>query len=118
MAIDLTKLKALELPSKEIQIEVLGEPQTVKIKAYTDDISLCIGNIEDRNPNSSDLLIWKMLLEKCADFSPEDADLYLALDLNGASGLVREIYALTAEFRKKRAEKRAEAKKKYLPAVG
>ncbi len=112
MAINLSKLKALELPSKEITAEVMGEAQTVKITAYGDDISLRMADIMDDYPGEGELRIRKMLLVECAGMSEDDAALYLARDGKGAAGVIKSIFALTAEFDTSRKEAREAAKKK------
>lgn len=112
MAIDLSKLKALELPTKEITAEVLGEPQKITITAYGDDIALNIGNITEAHPDDVDFRVWVMLLQVCAGMSEEDATLYVSRDMRGAASVVKEVYALTNAFSKARSETRAQAKKK------
>lgn len=112
MAIDLTKLKALELPSKEITAEVMGEAQTVKITAYGDDISLCMTDISDNFPTDGELRIRKLLLVECAGMTEEDAQLYISCDGKGSAEVLKEIFALTDEFDKSRKAAREDAKKK------
>lgn len=117
MAINLAKLKALELPSKEITAEVMGEAQTVKITAYGDDVSLRITDITENFPTDSELRIRKLLLEECAGMSAEDAELYISRDGKGAAGVLKEIFALTADFDKSRKAAREDAKKKSATGV-
>lgn len=116
MAIDLSKLKALELPKKEISAEVLGETQKLTISAYGDDTALSISDICENYKSDSERRVWCMLLEECANMTKEDAELYISMDLAGASGVVNQIHKLTAEFRKMRKEAREAAKKKSNPA--
>ena len=117
MAIDLSKLKALALPSKEIEAEVLGEKQKVTITAYGDDVSLRMADIMDNYPSEGELRVRLLLLQECAGMSEEDARLYLAKDGKGAAGVLRAIFDLTAEFDKSRLSARDAAKKKSAPGV-
>lgn len=117
MAIDLTKLKALELPSKEITAEVMGEEQKLTIHAYGDDVSLNMADIVENYPSDSELRIRQMLLVKCAGMTDEEAALYISRDGKGAAGVIREIFALTGEFDKSRKAERDKAKKKSAPAA-
>lgn len=112
MAIDLTKLKALDLPNKQIEADVMGEKQQVTITAYGDDVSLQMVDITNNYPSDSELRIRKLLLVECAGMSEEDAAFYISRDGKGAAGVLREIFALTTEFDEKRAQVREDAKKK------
>ena len=49
--LDLSKLKALELPKKEISVEILGEEQKLEVQAFGDDIWVDISDITEYNPN-------------------------------------------------------------------
>lgn len=112
MSIDLSKLKALELPSKTITAEVLGEPQNVTIKAYGDDVSLRMADITANYPDDGELRIRQLLLVECAGMDEDSALLYIRMDGKGSAAVLREIFKLTDEFDKKRAEAREAAKKK------
>lgn len=113
MAIDLSKLKALELPSKEVKAEVLGETQTVKITAYGYDTSLKISDIRLNYPEDGEFRVWVLLLVECAGMTAEDAQIYIQRDWKGSAALIKEINAFTREFDKTCDAKREEAKKKY-----
>ena len=112
MAIDLTKLKALALPSKEINAEVLGETQKLTVTAYGDDISLKMADIVENFPTDGELRVRELLLTECAGMSADEAHLYISRDGKGAAGVLREIFDLTHEFDKARREQREAAKKK------
>lgn len=115
MAIDLTKLKALALPSKEITVDLLGEPQTLTITAFGDEVSLNMADIWDNFKSDGTVRVRTMLLQNCAGLSAEDASLLLARDGAAASKILNEIFALTDEFEQKRREVREAAKKKSNP---
>ena len=115
MPIDLTKLKALEFPTKEIEVDILGETQKVKITAMSDDLSLDVRDI--RNNNSiHEVKVRKLILTKCAGMSEEDADLLCAKDGAAAAKILSAILDLSDEFDAARAKLREEAKKKHKPA--
>ena len=112
MAIDLTKLKALAMPSKEVTAEVLGEKQTVKITTFGYDVSLQIDDLRLNYPADGEFRVWMLLLTTCAGMTAEEAALYISRDGKGASALIKEIGKFTKEFEKSCDEKREEAKKK------
>lgn len=112
MAIDLTKLKALELPTKEVIAEVLGEKQTVKITTFGYDVSLRIDDLRLNYPGDGEFRVWLLLLTECAGMSPEDAAVYISRDGKAAAALIKEISKFSKEFERVCEEKRAEAKKK------
>lgn len=114
MTIDLTKLKALELPTKEIDIEVLGDAQKVKIMAMSDEISLNIRDIRDSG-EISEVKVRQHLLKSCANFSDEEARLLCQKDGAAVALIISAILDLTEKFDKERARIRKEAKKKHKP---
>jgi hypothetical protein len=112
MAIDLSKLKALALPSKEVTAEVLGEKQTVSITTYGYDVSLKIDDLRLNYPQDGEFRVWMLLLTECAGMSADDAALYISRDGKAAAELIKEINKFTKEFDKVCEDKRSEAKKK------
>lgn len=116
MAIDLKKLKALALPSKEVTAEVLGEAQKVNITAYGYDVNLRISDLRLNYPEDGEFRAWLLLLQECAGMTAEDAAEYICKDWKGAAALIREINNFTKEFDKSCDEKREEAKKKSATA--
>lgn len=112
--LDLTKLKALELPTKEIEVEILGEKQKVKISAMGDDLTLDIGDLRKKELKS-EVKIRRLLLEKCAGLSPEDAALLCTKGGEAAAKIISAILDLSDEFDAARAEIREAAKKKQSP---
>ena len=114
MAIDLTKLKALELPTKEIEVDILGETQKVKISAMSDDLSLDIRDIRNNN-TVHEVKVRKLILTKCAGMSDADAELLCQRDGGSAAKIISAILDLSDEFDAARAKIRKEAKKKHNP---
>lgn len=111
MAIDLSKLKALKLPSKEIEVEILGEIQKLTITAMGDDLSLDIREMRTEL-ELSEVATRKRLLEKCAGLSAEDANLLCERDGSAAAKIISAILDLSDEFDAERLKIREEAKKK------
>ncbi len=109
---DLSKLKALALPEKDFEIEVLGSRQTAHITAYEDDISLMISDIWQNYKEDGEYRVRKLMLTRCAGLTEEDADLLLKRDGMAAGCIVGAIFELKKEFDKARAETRADAEKK------
>lgn len=112
MAIDLTRLKAVELPTKEVEVEVLGEKQKVKISAISDSGYLDFVSIREAAPERAESKIRLWILENCAGMSAADAALLMERDGKCAAAIVAEVFALTDEFTKAQAEARESAKKK------
>ena len=116
MPIDLTKLKALELPTKEIEVDILGETQKAKITAMSDSLSLDIVDIRNNN-TVHEFEMRKLLLTKCAGMSDADAELLCAREGAAAAKIISGILDLTDEFDTARAKLREEAKKKSNPVT-
>jgi hypothetical protein len=114
MPIDLSKLKALELPSKEIEVEILGEVQKVKITAMGDDMSLDIKDIQDSTP-IHEVKVRKLFLTRCAGATDEQADILCQRAGNAVARIINAVLDLTSEFDAARDQLRKEAKKKFKP---
>ena len=110
--LDLSKLKALELPKKEIEVEILGEVQKVEISAFGDDIYLELADIKDTNPTNSEYLSRKLLLVKCAGLTDDDAKILLSKDGKAATKIMSAIFEITDAFDLERKKIRENAKKK------
>ena len=110
--LDLSKLKALELPKKEVEVEILGELQKVEISAFGDDICLELADIKDFNPTNCEYLSRKILLNKCAGLSDDDAKILLSKDGRAATKILTEIFEITDAFDAERKKIRENAKKK------
>lgn len=108
---DLTKLRALELPTKEIEVEVLGEKQKIVISAMGDNISLDIQDIKDAN-ECYEVKMREYLLVKCAGLSEDDAKLICEKAGGVAAVIANAVLDLSDEFDKERVKITQEAKKK------
>lgn len=116
--LDLSKLKALELPKKEITVEILGEKQSLEITAFGDDVSLDISDIVENNKDSAEKKSRLHLLKNCAGLSEVDALCLLKNDGGAASAIIKEIFSLTEDFRKEREKIREQAEKNLQMAQG
>ena len=115
--LDLTKLKALELPSAEVEVEILGETQTVKVAAPNDEIAAKlydIGTDEKRSSTEITIDIARLLLGSCVpDLTTDDAELLLTRALTTAVfPIVAKVRDLRLEFDKAKTEAATTAKKK------
>lgn len=109
--LDLSKLKALELPKKRIEVKIIGERQSLEISAFGDDISVRMADIRENKPDECEINLRKILLVSCAGLSPEDADLLLQKDGEAASKILSEIFLLANEFDRERQKIREQAEK-------
>lgn len=100
--IDLTKLKALELPTKEIEVEILGEKQTVKIVCPGEDTSALVSSLYDihgdGDPELSILVIKAFIKASLPDMSIEDIDLIVKRDFKAAATIAAAGRDLFTEF--------------------
>lgn len=118
---DLSKLKALELPTEEIEVEILGEKQKVKIAALDDVAAILVTGIAEENicDAEKELKVRRLVLEKCIipPLSSEEVDLLITK----ASAVVSEIspvaLKLTREFGNARKKTREEAEKNSAAAA-
>lgn len=114
MALDLSKLSALELPSKEIEVEILGENQTVKISALDDEVSLRILSInssDDIAEDNKQVQIRRIALEHGTALTEEEITLLMRKAASAANFIFVSISLLTKDFSAARQKIREEAKK-------
>ena len=116
MALDLSKLNALELPSKEIEVNILGDIQTVRVCALDDESSLRIIALsadDTKSDGEKQVIIRRMVLEKAVLPSLSNDEINLLMTKAAAS--VLSIYIavseLTREFAEARQNVSDEAKK-------
>lgn len=102
---DLSKLKALEMPSEIIEVEICGEKQPVKVFAPDDVVAakICgIGTDPRRDSADVNLDISRLVLTTCVpELSEEDVDLLLKKALSSA---VLPIVAKARDLRAKHQE--------------
>lgn len=112
MAIDLSKLKALELPKKEIEIDILGEKQKITVSAHSDDLLMSVSDIRDNFKEDAEYRCRKLFLTSCVEgMTEENADILLKKCLSVSTIIMDAIFDLTEEFDKARKEKTKEAEK-------
>lgn len=110
--LDLTKLAALELPQKEVEVSILGEKQKTKIRAFGDDVGLQLLYIRKNHPDDSELHIRRLLLSRCVEeLTEEQINLLLERDGKAVWALMEQIIELTDEFDSRRKELREQAEK-------
>ena len=119
--LDLTKLKALELPSAEVEVEILGETQTVKVTAPNDETATKlydIGTAKGKGGGEITLEVARLVLNTCVPgLSAEDAELLISKALSSAAlPIVAKARDLRIEFDKAKTEAAEKAKKKSEPA--
>lgn len=117
---DLTKLRALEMPTKEIEVEVLGETQKTVVQSLPDHVAVKIMAMQELNGNNPELatiVIREVLLAGAKELTPEDVDLLVARDFAAAAKIAAEIRDLTSQHRKAMDELR-ETARKNLQAAG
>lgn len=105
--LDLTKLNALELPTAIVDIEIMGEKQSVKVTAPSDETALTIAEIGtlDLHGTALTLEIAKVILSDCCDITAEDADTLRAKALSTAVlPIMAKARELRQDFEKRRAE--------------
>ena len=113
MALDLSRLDALKLPEKEIEVSILGgDPVKLTITAYDDAVSLDIAGTAEAHPEESERRVRVLLLQQCAGLSEADAEKLVRFDAETAAKILSAVFDLRDEFVKARNELRDAAKKK------
>ena len=114
MPIDLTKLKALELPTEEIEVEILGEKQTTVVSAMPMTKAVKISNlcsINKKDPDITTEVLREVLLSGAKELKPEEVDLLLEYDYPAAAEIAAKIRDLTQRFHEEKTAARMEAEK-------
>ena len=118
---DLSKLKALELPTEEIEIEILGEKQKVKISALDDTAAIHVAGVSSENISDfeKELKVRRIILEKCVipPLSEDDIDLILSKAVAAVSGFAPIAMKLTKEFADARKKTKENAEKNSVTAA-
>lgn len=120
MAIDLSKLRALELPRKEIEVDILGDKQIMSVRALDDEAAIRISVIaQNKDIPAEDLPVKiqrEVLSNGAPDLSADDVELLLKMAFPTVMEIATEIRDLTAEYGKKRNDAKEQAEKN-LPAA-
>lgn len=118
--LDLSKLKALELPKKEIEVEILGEVQKVEISALDDESAVRIAAIHETGSIPEDereIRIRKEILKAgVPGISDDEINVLMTKAGSLVTNIMVEIRDLTAEYAKSRSEARSEIEKNSDPA--
>lgn len=119
--LDLKKLKALELPKKEIAVEILGEEQRLEVQALDDETAIKIAAIAGSDGVGEDEKELRarreMLRGGVVGISDDDIDLLMKKAAAVVTKIMLEIRDLTAEYGKARNVTRGEVEKNSAPAA-
>lgn len=119
--LDLKKLKALELPKKEITVEILGDEQKLEIQALNDETAIRIAAIAGSDGIGDDekevRARREMLRGGVVGISDDDIDLLMKKAASVVTKIMMEIRDLTAEYGKARNATREEVEKNSDPAA-
>lgn len=118
--LDLKKLKALELPKKEITVEILGDEQNLEVQALDDETAIKIAAIAsaDISEDEKELRARReMLRGGVVGISDDDIDLLMKKAAAVVTKIMIEIRDLTAEYGKSRNVTRGEVEKNSVPAA-
>lgn len=118
--LDLSKLKALELPKKEIEVEILGDVQKVEISALDDESAVRIAAIHETGSIPEDereIRIRKEILKAgVPGITDDEINVLMTKAGSVVTNIMVEIRDLTAEYAKSRSEARSEIEKNSDPA--
>ena len=119
--LDLSKLKALELPKKEITVEILGEEQKLEVQALDDETAIKIAAIASSDGIGEDEKELRarreMLRGGVVGISDDDIDLLMKKAAAVVTQIMLEIRDLTAEYGNSRNVTRGEVEKNSAPAA-
>ena len=118
--LDLSKLKALELPKKEITVEILGDEQNLEVQALDDETAIKIAAIAsaDISEDEKELRARReMLRGGVVGISDDDIDLLMKKAAAVVTKIMIEIRDLTAEYGKARNVTLGEVEKNSAPAA-
>lgn len=116
--LDLSKLKVLELPHEDVEVEIAGEKQLVTVHALggrgqsaLDGLALNRGSVT----NSEKLDV--IALVYGADLSEKDAENFIECEYSAASIVIAKVFDLTHTLIQNIKNESEEAKKKSDQAV-
>lgn len=119
--LDLKKLKALELPKKQITVEILGDEQKLEVQALNDETAIRIAAIAGSDGIGDDekevRARREMLRGGVVGISDDDIDLLMKKAASVVTKIMVEIRDLTAEYGKARNATREEVEKNSDPAA-
>ena len=111
MALDLSKIPAVELPKKDITVDLLGVKQTLTVQSYDDGTSLDIADVAETHPESQERRVRKLLLVECAGVDEDTAEKLIRYHRDAVYEIVNAIFELRDEFVKARKAETEKAQK-------
>ena len=105
--LDLSKLEALKLPEKEIEVQVMDETQKVKIRALDDETAIRVATIAQIPDKNMDLEVRHGVV----GITDKQLDILMSSGASIVSDLLVEIRDLTKEFSDERKQIRERAEK-------
>ena len=119
--LDLKKLRALELPKKQISVEILGDEQTLEIQSLDDETAIKIAAIAGSDGLGEDEKELRarreMLRGGVVGISDDDIDLLMKKAAAVVTKIMIAIRDLTAEYGKSRNVTLGEVEKNSVPAA-
>ena len=110
--LDLSKIKAKELPSVDVEVEIAGEKQIVTVHAFGGRGQLALDGMP-ASANHEQLS--KIALVYGADMDSFVADYLIDNERDAAVKIANAVYRITEKYRKSIQEEAEEAKKKSVP---
>lgn len=114
--LDLTKLKALELPTKTVEVTVLGEKQSVTVSALDDEAALRIASAagdESMTEAEREIAVRRDILRLgVPGITGDDIDLLMRRAGNTVAEIIIHVRELTTEYAAARSAAAGDAEKK------
>ena len=116
--LDLSKLEALKLPEKEIEVQVMDETQKVKIRALDDETAIRVATIAQIPDKNMDLEVRREVIgHGVVGITDKQLDILMSSGAFSVSDLLVEIRDLTKEFSDERKQIRERAEKNLRTAA-
>lgn len=116
--LDLSKLEALKLPEKEIEVQVMDETQKVKIRALDDETAIRVATIAQIPDKNMDLEVRREVIRHgVVGITDKQLDILMSSGAPIVSDLLVEIRDLTKEFSDERKQIRERAEKNLRTAA-
>ena len=110
--LDLSKLEALKLPEKEIEVQVMDETQKVKIRALDDETAIRVATIAQIPDKNMDLEVRREVIRHgVVGITDKQLNILMSSGASIVSDLLVEIRDLTKEFSDERKQIRERAEK-------
>ena len=98
--IDLSKLKALQYPTKDIAVNIAGEEQTFTIQALDDETSVQIALLGEKTDNAENIFKLHRLVLKngICGATDDDIDVLCKKAMSSALRIIEAVRDLTMQF--------------------